>query len=174
MEAEIQKLIAKLEAQRWEAMDLLLTLSDDQLGLPYNPGNLQGEQEDGPMPMTIRRLVHRITTHHKDHIQHLLKMRRNMGKPVDEVTRSLIEMQEARTELISSLIGLTDEDLHIDVSAGNELGHLEPLAGQEPEYTIKRIVEHVVDMEERRVVQIRQALEGGAAAVRPAHHLRDP
>ncbi|MBI4201933.1 MAG: DinB family protein [Chloroflexi bacterium] len=157
MDTEVRKLIAKLEAQRREAMDLLLSLSDEQLGLSYTdrPGGEEGA-------FTIRRLLHRIETHHRDHIQHLLKVRRNIGKPVDETTRSLIEMQAARTELLSSLIGLTDDDLKIDVSEGNELGNLQPRAGQEPEYTIKRIVEHVVDMEEMRLGHIRQALEGGS------------
>ncbi len=156
MDTEVRKLIAKLEAQRRQAMDLLLSLSDEHLGLAYTD-SAQGEEGD----FTIRRLLHRIETHHRDHIQHLLKVRRNIGKPVDETTRSLIEMQAARAELISSLIGLSDDDLKIDVSEGNALGNLQPRAGQEPEYTIKRIVEHVVDMEEMRLGHIRQALEGG-------------
>ncbi|MBI4311309.1 MAG: DinB family protein [Chloroflexi bacterium] len=157
MDTEVRKLIAKVEAQRREAMDLLLSLTDEQLALPYTNAP-QGEEG----PFTIRRVLHRIETHHRDHIQHLLKVRRNIGKPVDETTRALIEMQAARAEMIASLIGLSDDDLRIDVSEGNALGNLQPRAGQEPEYTIKRIVEHVVDMEEMRLGHIRQALEGGA------------
>ena len=42
MDSEIAKLIAKLEIQRRDAMDFLLTLSDDQLGLSYTD-NSQGE-----------------------------------------------------------------------------------------------------------------------------------
>ncbi|MBI4198093.1 MAG: hypothetical protein HY533_03175, partial [Chloroflexi bacterium] len=67
----------------------------------------------------------------------------------------------ARAELIATLIGLTDEDIRKDVSEGNELGNLQPRGGQEPEYTIRRLVEHVVEMEEMRLGHIRQALEGG-------------
>ncbi|MBI4340172.1 MAG: hypothetical protein HY680_09510, partial [Chloroflexi bacterium] len=97
-----------------------------------------------------------------DHLQHVLKERRKIGAPRTEVGRVLAEMEAARAELIGSLIGLTDEDLRTDISEGRELGNLQPRAGQEPEYTIKRLIEHVVDMEEMRLGHIRQALEGGA------------
>jgi hypothetical protein len=156
MDTEVKKLISKLEAQRREAMDLLLGLTDDQLGLPYTDAP-QGEEGS----FTIRRLLHRIATHHQDHIQHLLKVRRNLGVPRSETARALVEVQAARAELIANLIGLTDEDIRKDVSEGNELGNLQPRGGQEPEYTIRRLVEHVVEMEEMRLGHIRQALEGG-------------
>ncbi len=41
--------------------------------------------------------------------------------------------------------------------------HLQPRSDQEPEYTIRRIMEHVVEMEEMRLGHIRQALEGAIA-----------
>ena len=158
MDTKLRKLIGTLEAQRQEAMDLLLDLTDDQLGLPYadDPG------EEGPF--TIRRLIHRISTHHHDHVQHILKARRTIGSPRSETVRALAEMQAARAELVNSLLGLSDEDLHRDCSEGQELGNLQPRSEQEPEYTIWRIAEHVVEMEEMRLGHIRQALERGGSS----------
>ncbi len=156
MDTEVRKLITRLEAQRREAMELLSSLTDDQLGMPYEdrpPG------EEGPF--TIRRLVHRISTHHHDHLQHVLKARRAMGSPRSETVRALAEMQTARTELLTSIMDLSDEDLVRDCSEDKEMGNLHPRGGQEPEYTIRRIVEHVMEMEEMRLGHIRQALEGG-------------
>lgn len=127
MDTEVRKLISTLEAQRRQAMDLLMELTDDQLDLPYaeDPG------EDGPF--TIRRLIHRISTHHNDHLQHILKARRVIGSPRSETVRALAEMQAARAELVTSLLGLNDEDLTSDCSEGQELGNLEPRGDQEPE-----------------------------------------
>jgi hypothetical protein len=151
---EVRRLIAKIDMQRGEAMDLLISLRDDLMALPHTD-----RETDEEGPFTIRRLLHRITTHHQDHIQHLVRVRRNLGLPRSETARALAEAQAARAELISMLIGLTDEDIRKDVSEGHELGNLTPRSDSEPEYTIKRIVEHVVEMEEMRLGHIRSALE---------------
>lgn len=153
VDTEVWTLINRLDAQRQQAMDLLMALTDKDLDLAYtdDPG------EEGPF--TIRRLLHRISTHHQDHIQHLLKARRIIGSPRNEVVRALAEMQATRAELLTNLLGLSDEDLRRDCSEGEALGNLQPRGGQEPEYTIRRIVEHVVEMEEMRLDHIRQTLE---------------
>ena len=156
MDGELRDLIETLEAQRREAMELLWTVTDDQLDRPYSDND---PSEDGPF--TIRRLIHRISLHHHDHLQHILKARRALGIPRNETTRALAEMQVARAELINNLTDLSDEDLHLDCSEGQALGNMEPRRGQEPEYSIRRIVEHVVDTEEIRLEHIRQALGGG-------------
>lgn len=113
MDSQVQSLIAKLEGQRKAAMELLLALDDDDLSLPYAD---TGQGEEGPF--TIRRLIHRISTHHYDHLQHILKERRNMDVPRSETARALAEMQAARAEMVASLIGLTDEDIERDISHG--------------------------------------------------------
>jgi hypothetical protein len=155
MDTEVRNLIARLEAQRREALDLFADLTDDQLDLPYQD---QPAGEEGPF--TIRRIVHRVSTHHSDHLQHLLKARKIVGAPRDETVRALAEMQAVRAELIANLIGLTNEDLERDCSEGQEMGNLQPRGNQEPEYTIRRIMEHVVEMEEMRLGHIREALGG--------------
>ncbi len=159
MDGEMRDLIETLEAQRREAMELLRTVTDDQLDTVYTD---EDPSEDGPF--TIRRLIHRISLHHHDHLQHVLKARRALGIPRGETTRTLAEMQVARTELINNLADLSGEELHLDCSEGQGLGNMEPRRGQEPEYTIRRIVEHVVDMEEIRLRHIRQALEGSRSS----------
>lgn len=156
MDTEVRKLIATLETQRHEALELLVDLTDDQLDLPYTD---QPAGEEGQF--TIRRIVHRVSTHHHDHLQHLLKARQIVGAPRSETVRALAEMQTARAELIANLIGLTDEDLERDCSEGQDLGNLQPRSDSEPEYTIRRIMEHVVEMEEMRLGHIRRALEAG-------------
>jgi hypothetical protein len=50
-------------------------------------------------------------------------------------------MQAARAELLTSLLGLNDEDLTRDCSEGQDLGHLQPRGEQEPAHTIRRIYE---------------------------------
>ncbi len=159
MGTELRKLIEKLETQRQEAMELLLTLTDDQLSMPYAD---EANGEEGPF--TIRRLIHRISTHHYDHLQHILKVRRTMGAPRSETARALTEMQTARAELVTSLMGLGDEDLTRDCSEDQELGNLQPPTERDAEYTIRRIVEHVVEMEEMRLGHIREALERGSVS----------
>jgi DinB family protein len=151
-DSEIRKLVDALEAQRREAMTLLGRLTDADLGVSYadDPG------EEGPF--TVRRLIHRITTHHQDHLQHILKARRAIGSPRSEVVRALAEMQASRAELVTSLLALSDADLECDCSDGQELGNLQPRSAASPRYTIRRIVEHVVEMEEMRLGHIRQAL----------------
>lgn len=158
MDTEVRKLISTLETQRQKAMDLLMRLTDDELGLLYT-----AEEPGEEGPLTIRRLIHRISTHHSDHLQHILKARRAIGSPRTETIRALAEMQAARAELVTSLLGLSDEDLSRDCSEGRELGNLQPRGAKEPEYTIRRIAEHVVEMEEMRLGHIRQALERGGA-----------
>lgn len=103
------------------------------------------------------------SSHHSDHLQHILKARRAIGSPRTETVRALAEMQAARAELVTSLLGLSDEDLGRDCSEGRELGNLQPRGAKEPEYTIRRIAEHVVEMEEMRLGHIRQALERGGS-----------
>ena len=77
MDTEVRELIEKLETQRREGMELLLTLTDDQLNRPFTD---ERSTEEGPF--TIRRLLHRISTHHTDHIQHILKVRQHRVAPV--------------------------------------------------------------------------------------------
>jgi uncharacterized damage-inducible protein DinB len=136
---ELNRLIAEIQAQRERAMALLSTLTDEQLDLAFET---EEATEEGPF--TIRRLLHRITTHHKDHLRHLLKARQGIGSPRSELARILAEMQAARAELVASLIGLSDEDLD--------------KPWQEGEWTVRQIVLHIVEMENMRLSHIQQAL----------------
>jgi hypothetical protein len=160
---EVRALIAKLEAQRQASMDLLLNLTDEDLDFWYT--DQTAGQEEGPF--TIRRLLHRITTHHEDHLQHILRARRNLGVPRNETARAMARVLASRTELICALLGLTDEDLHKDISEGYEMGNVRPDeanwpdADKTPEYTIARVMQHVVEKEEMRLAHVRQALDMG-------------
>ena len=164
MSTEISKLLTDLDAQRADAMEWLDDLADDQLdyALPIG-GAITSLPEEGGL--TIRRLLHRVITHHEDHIQHLRKTRERIGKPRTEVDRLLGRIQIARAELLAEIVGLDDENLAKDVRDGREMSNLKARGtypGQsevEEIYTIKRIVQHVVEMEEIRWAHVRQALD---------------
>ena len=165
MNSEIEKLIADIDAQRDRAMELLNDITDDQLD--YFIPSVEtggGTLEEGAF--TIRRLIHRVITHHEDHLQHIWKTRRKIGKPRTETQRLLARLQVIRAELRSALIGLGDEDLTKDVAEGRDMGALLFSIGTYPEpteveelYTLKRIVQHIVEMEERRWAHVRQAMD---------------
>jgi len=161
MDSEIRKLITHLDSQREVAMELLKTLDEDDLDYYYT--DRTAGQEEGAF--TIRRLLHRVITHHEDHLQHLLKSREKIGKPRTEAQRLLARLNVMRAEIMGTLIGLDDEDIDRDISEGRELGNLRP-DGNYPEqsevealYTIKRIVQHIVEKEEMRWTHARQALD---------------
>ena len=146
---EFNRLIAELQSQREQAMALLSSITEEQLDLAF-----QTDEATEEGPFTVRRLLHRITTHHKDHLRHLLKARQGLGAPRSEVSRILAEMQAVRSELVASLIGLSDADLEKH--------------WQEGEWTIKQILLHVVEMENMRLSHIQQALRANHVGKQPS------
>ena len=109
-----------------------------------------------------------MITHHEDHLQHIRKSRALIGKPRTETERLLARLQVLRAELLASLIGLDDEDINRDITEGRELGALIPngyypdelwVSEIESLYTIKRVVQHVVEMETMRWSHVRQAMD---------------
>jgi hypothetical protein len=164
-DTQIQDLRRHLEAQREAAMKLLGDLTDDDLDYYYTDQTTG--QEEGAF--TVRRLLHRVITHHEDHLQHILKTRKMIGKPRSETQALLARLEVMRAELLGALIGLDDEDFNHDVANERELGNLRP-DGLFPEqmaveelYTMKRIAQHVVEKEEMRWGHLRQALDNRMA-----------
>ena len=161
MSSKRDELLADLEGQQERADAILAQLTDEDLGTVWTDDGTG--QEEGAF--TIRRLVHRIITHHQDHLQHILQLRREAGKPLSEVDRLATQLAVARAELAGALRGMTDADLagarRPDVE---DLGHLSPEgnyageAGVADDYSIERVLQHVQEKELLRWEHVQQAM----------------
>ena len=109
--------------------------------------------------MTVRRLLHRINTHHKDHIQHIIKVRKKLGFPVSEVETNIAEIRASRAYLTSIIDSLSDGNMSKDIEEKTDLGNLASVSAGENRYTIKRIVGHVMEMTNNRLNHIRDSIK---------------
>jgi hypothetical protein len=109
--------------------------------------------------MTVRRLLHRSNTHHKDHIQHIIKVRKKLGFPVSEVETNIAEIRASRAYLTSIIDSLIDENMSKDIEEKTDLGNLASVSAGENRYTIKRIVGHVMEMTNNRLNHIRDSIK---------------
>ena len=135
------------------AIELVNSLSEKDLEIFYS----EDAGEEGPM--TVRRLLHRINTHHKDHIQHIIKVRKKLGFPISEVETNIAEIRASRAYLTSIIHSLTDENLSKDIEEKTDLGNLASVSAGENRYTIKRIVGHVMEMTNNRLNHIRDSIK---------------
>ncbi|MBF93522.1 MAG: hypothetical protein CMB78_07115 [Euryarchaeota archaeon] len=135
------------------AIELVNSLSEKDLEIFYS----EDAGEEGPM--TVRRLLHRINTHHKDHIQHIIKVRKKLGFPVSEVETNIAEIRASRAYLTSIINSLSDENINKDIEEKTDLGNLASVSAGENRYTIKRIVGHVMEMTNNRLNHIRDSIK---------------
>ena len=147
------KLTNELSDQVNEAIELINSLSETDLEIFHS----EDTGEEGPM--TVRRLLHRINTHHKDHIQHIIKVRKKLGFPISEVETNIAEIRASRAYLTSIIHSLTDENLSKDIEEKTDLGNLASVSAGENRYTIKRIVGHVMEMTNNRLNHIRDSIK---------------
>ena len=146
------KLTNELNDQLNSAIELINGLSETDLEIFYS----EDTGEEGPM--TVRRLLHRINTHHKDHIQHIIKVRKKLGFPVSEVETNIAEIRASRAYLTSIIDSLIDENMTKDIEEKTDLGNLASVSAGENRYTIKRIVGHVMEMTNNRLNHIRDSI----------------
>ncbi|MAR14278.1 MAG: hypothetical protein ACJ0OY_07055 [Dehalococcoidia bacterium] len=147
------KLTNELNDQLNSAIELINGLSETDLEIFYS----EDTGEEGPM--TVRRLLHRINTHHKDHIQHIIKVRKKLGFPVSEVETNIAEIRASRAYLTSIIDSLIDENMTKDIEEKTDLGNLASVSAGENRYTIKRIVGHVMEMTNNRLNHIRDSIK---------------
>lgn len=147
------KLTNELNDQLNSAIELINGLSETDLEIFYS----EDTGEEGPM--TVRRLLHRINTHHKDHIQHIIKVRKKLGFPVSEVETNIAEIRASRAYLTSIIDSLIDENMSKDIEEKTDLGNLASVSAGENRYTIKRIVGHVMEMTNNRLNHIRDSIK---------------
>ncbi len=146
------KLTNELNDQLNSAIELINALSETDLEIFHS----EDTGEEGPM--TVRRLLHRINTHHKDHIQHIIKVRKNLGFPVSEVETNIAEIRASRAYLTSIIDSLSDGNMSKDIEEKTDLGNLASVSAGENRYTIKRIVGHVMEMTNNRLNHIRDSI----------------
>ena len=147
------KLTNELNDQLNSAIELINGLSETDLEIFYS----EDTGEEGPM--TVRRLLHRINTHHKDHIQHIIKVRKKLGFPVSEVETNIAEIRASRAYLTSIIDSLIDENMTKEKKKKTDLGNLASVSAGENRYTIKRIVGHVMEMTNNRLNHIRDSIK---------------
>ena len=147
------KLTNELNDQLNSAIELINGLSETDLEIFYS----EDTGEEGPM--TVRRLLHRINTHHKDHIQHIIKVRKKLGFPVSEVETNIAEIRASRAYLTSIIDSLIDENMTKDIEEKTDLGNLASVSAGENRYTNKRIVGHVMEMTNNRLNHIRDSIK---------------
>ena len=147
------KLTNELNDQLNSAIELINALSETDLEIFHS----EDTGEEGPM--TVRRLLHRINTHHKDHIQHIIKVRKNLGFPVSEVETNIAEIRASRAYLTSIIDSLSDGNMSKDIEEKTDLGNLASVSAGENRYTIKRIVGHVMEMTNNRLNHIRDSIK---------------
>ena len=143
----------ELNDQLNAAIELVNSLSEKDLETFHS----EDTGEEGPM--TVRRLLHRINTHHKDHIQHIIKVRKKLGFPVSEVETNIAEIRASRAYLTSIFHSLSDEKMNKDIEEKTDLGNLASVSAGENRYTIKRIVGHVMEMTNNRLNHIRDSIK---------------
>ena len=147
------ELTNELNDQLNAAIELVNSLSEKDLETFHS----EDTGEEGPM--TVRRLLHRINTHHKHHIQHIIKVRKKLGFPVSEVETNIAEIRASRAYLTSIIHSLSDENMNKDIEEKTDLGNLASVSAGENRYTIKRIVGHVMEMTNNRLNHIRDSIK---------------
>ena len=148
MGEKLRKILADWQKEREEAAAWLAGLTNEQLDRKSQPVTLAkiGQFTDYTLPeMTVRQLMNRISDHHRDHQQHLLRARRTLGCPRTDAQRIVAEMQAVRAELAACLQGLPDDVL-------------DKTGWEEGEWSIRQILEHLAEWENTRLTQVKQAL----------------
>ncbi|MSQ15431.1 MAG: hypothetical protein EXR50_06165 [Dehalococcoidia bacterium] len=138
MGAELDKLIKELEDVRRESAKVLANLSDEQLDLKNERGR------------SVRAFIQALADHDNEHVQHLIGARRGVGSRRKEVNRLLGEMMAARGQLLGLIAGLEDDNLDKDWKEG--------------EWSIRNILEHMVQTERTYIMDNVQKLAGGTGA----------
>ena len=138
MGAELDKLIKELEEVRKESVKILSSMSDEQLDLKNERGR------------SIRAFVQGLADHDLDHVQHLIRARRAVGSRRREINRALGELMSARGELMGLIAGLEDENLDKEWEEG--------------EWSIRNILEHMVQTERTYIMDNVQKISGAATS----------
>jgi uncharacterized damage-inducible protein DinB len=154
--AEVNKLIDALQTSLAETLKVLSVLSEAELD----------ELSDHPCAMggTVRDLLNHNIDHERMHIGQIYSARYSLKKmQKDQVDRLMAETLRARTDLVASLIGLSDEALDLHTP--------------DDQWTIREMIEHTLYWERHSINDlVRTQLRGRVPAndLSPAFDVNDP
>lgn len=156
MGAEVNKLIANLQASLAETLKILSILSEAELDdLSEHPCAMGG---------TVRDLLTHNIDHERMHTGQVYNARYDLRKmQKDQVDRLMVETLRARMELAASLIGLPDEALDMRTPGD--------------QWTIREMIEHTLYWERHSLNDLAQTKLRGrvpANGARLAFDIKDP
>jgi uncharacterized damage-inducible protein DinB len=135
MDSETRKLLEELAAARAETIAALTALEDEALRFKTDQWRWN----------TVRRVLLRFGDHPREHTTQLVAAREAIGAAHTMPQRMLARAQEAYGEFLGAVIGLQDDDLDKAPAAG--------------EWTIRQILEHLLEGEKGYLGHIRRALQ---------------
>lgn len=135
----IREKLAALRAQRDESFRRVHGLAEADLRRPV---------EWNGITRNVQFMVRQLGNHELDHLVHVQKTLRALGRQPSEAELLLMRIQAIHGELEAILLSLSDE---------------EATAKPEGEWSVAEIVDHLIATERRYVGQIEQAIEAPAS-----------
>ena len=138
--AKVTEFLDQMRASRQSILERLRSVPEEQMLV---------QAEWAQRQVTVRFLLYRLITHEEEHTVHLIKTLTALGIAQGEAELILRRLQATRGELEGLLVGLSDEDLDRVPAEG--------------EWSVRQVLEHIVDAEERYSNRIEEALRSAKA-----------
>ena len=132
--AKVTEVLEQMRASRQHILERLQGVAEKQM---------LAEAEWSQRQVTVRFMFYRLITHEVEHTVHLLKTLDSLGIAQGEAELILRRLQATRGELEGLLVGLSDEELD---------------RVPEGEWSVRQVLEHITDTEERYSQRIVDAL----------------
>ena len=132
--AKVTEVLEQMRASRQHILERLQGVAEEQM---------LAEAEWSQRQVTVRFMFYRLITHEVEHTVHLLKTLDSLGIAQGEAELILRRLQATRGELEGLLVGLSDEELD---------------RVPEGEWSVRQVLEHITDTEERYSKRILDAL----------------
>ena len=132
--AKVTEVLEQMRASRQHILERLQGVAEKQM---------LAEAEWSQRQVTVRFMFYRLITHEVEHTVHLLKTLDSLGIAQGEAELILRRLQATRGELEGLLVGLSDEELD---------------RVPEGEWSVRQVLEHITDTEERYSKRIVDAL----------------
>ena len=133
--SDLQKIINELREKQDALIQQVNAIPESRMG----DMALFGQRE-----MPIRAMFYQLVAHDVEHTVHAAKTLRDIGKAPTEAQLILGLLQEAEARLEALLVGLSDQDIDTSV---------------EGEWSIRQVLEHVINAKSNYGTRLTQALE---------------
>ena len=131
----VTQLLERMRATRQTVQERIQSVTEEQM---------LASTEWGQREVTVRFMFYRLIAHEVEHTVHLLKTLQVLGINQGEAGLILKQLQATRGELEGLLIGISDEELDRVAAKG--------------EWSLRQVIEHMVDTEERYSKRIEEAV----------------